>query len=48
MPPPHDFKMSQYQVEKIRQYLQFKYHTKTPPQKEYLERFGALEYSNIY
>ena len=45
---PHDFKILQYQVEKIRQYVQFKFHPKNPPLKEELEYFEALENSNIY
>ena len=44
----HDFKVSQYQVEKHQTLWQFKYHPKTPPQKEYLERYGALVNLNIY
>ena len=31
VPQQHGFKNSQYQVEKTGQYLQFKYHSKSPP-----------------
>ena len=46
--PKHKKPNNKNFLEKVSRDIVNIYHPKTPPQKKYLERFEALENSNIY